>query len=189
MEEKEERERSERSAWGTACVAFRMVTEFSVPSQGRRGTAPLNQLCHFYAPRLIFAVFYHSSVIDLFSSPSFASSARHFASNINVETMIFEWSFFDELYDPLRSQIDQLHLLSVFCCINQFYYINTRLMFNSKKKRSADSSITAIVIKQRLYFTPFCTSLSIKLTHVVFEGFICRYTFASISYSLLVAIV
>lgn len=66
------RERGERSAWGTACAAFRMATEFSVPSQGRRGTAPLNQLCHFYAPRLIFALFYHSSVIDLF--PSLASS-------------------------------------------------------------------------------------------------------------------
>lgn len=65
------RERGERSAWGTACAAFRMATEFSVPSQGRRGTAPLNQLCHFYAPRLIFALFYHSSVIDLF--PSLAS--------------------------------------------------------------------------------------------------------------------
>lgn len=138
MEEKEERERGERSAWGTACVAFRMVTEFSVPSQGRRGTAPLNQLCHFYAPRLIFAVFYHSSVIDLFSSPSFASSAWHFASNINVETMIFEWSFF-------------------FC------YINIQLMLNCKKKKSADSSMIAIVIKQRFYFTPFCTSLSNKL--------------------------
>lgn len=170
MEEKEERERGERSAWGTACVAFRMVTEFSVPSQGRRGTAPLNQLCHFYAPRLIFAVFYHSSVIDLFSSPSFVSSAWHFASNINVETMIFEWSFFDELYDPFRSRIDERShdLSSVFCYINQFCYINIQLMLNCKKKKSADSSMIAIVIKQRFYFTPFCTSLSNKLTRCRF---------------------
>ena len=77
--------RGERSAWGTACSAFRMATEFSVPSQGRRGTAPLNQLCHFYAPRLIFAVFYHSSVINLFPSRSSALPPCHSASNTRVE--------------------------------------------------------------------------------------------------------
>lgn len=49
---------------GTPCAAlvlhaFRMATGFTVPSQGRRGTAPLNQLCHFYARRLIFVEFYY----------------------------------------------------------------------------------------------------------------------------------
>lgn len=67
--------RGVRSAWGTARGsnnAFRIAIEFSVPSQGRRGTAPLNQLCHFYAPRLIFAEFYHSPTINLSACALFA---------------------------------------------------------------------------------------------------------------------
>lgn len=45
--------------------AFRMATGFTVPSQGRRGTAPLNQLCHFYARRLIFVEFYYLQCVCL----------------------------------------------------------------------------------------------------------------------------
>lgn len=45
--------------------AFRMATGFTVPSQGRRGTAPLNQLCHFYARRLIFVEFYYLQCVRL----------------------------------------------------------------------------------------------------------------------------
>jgi len=45
--------------------AFRMDTGFTVPSQGRRGTAPLNQLCHFYACRLIFVEFYYLQCVCL----------------------------------------------------------------------------------------------------------------------------
>lgn len=45
--------------------AFRMATGFTVPSQGRRGTAPLNQLCHFYARRLIFVQFYYLQCVCL----------------------------------------------------------------------------------------------------------------------------
>lgn len=71
MEEEEEEEGTRcdvgggrGSAWDTVCStrvlhAFRMATGFTVPSQGRRGTAPLNQLCHFYARRLIFVEFYY----------------------------------------------------------------------------------------------------------------------------------
>lgn len=71
VEEEEEEEEDTRcdvggggGVHGTPCVAlvlhaFRMDTGFTVPSQGRRGTAPLNQLCHFYARRLIFVEFYY----------------------------------------------------------------------------------------------------------------------------------
>lgn len=57
-------------AHGTPCAAlvlhaFRMATGFTVPSQGRRGTAPLNQLCHFYARRLIFVEFYYLQCVCL----------------------------------------------------------------------------------------------------------------------------
>jgi len=48
--------------------AFRMATGFTVPSQGRRGTAPLNQLCHFYARRLIFVEFYYLQCVCISSS-------------------------------------------------------------------------------------------------------------------------
>lgn len=62
---------------------FRMATGFTVPSQGCRGTAPLNQLCHFYARRLIFVEFYYLQGVRLPQARG-TYYARVHLCNINV---------------------------------------------------------------------------------------------------------